>query len=44
MKAIGHSKAWEILTYRLYDVCANIFQPDGMGMVSILGPLKKGMV
>jgi hypothetical protein len=44
MKAIGHSKAWEILTYRLYDGCANIFRTDGMGMISTFGPLKKGMV
>jgi hypothetical protein len=44
MKAIGHSKAWGVLTYRLYGVCADISRTDGVGMVSVLGPLKKGMV
>jgi hypothetical protein len=44
MKTIGHSKAWEVLTCRLYDVCADISRTDGIGMVSVLGPLKRVMV
>lgn len=41
---IGRSKAWRLLTYRLYDVCANIFQPDGIDTVATLGPLRNVMV
>jgi len=41
---INLSKAWRFLTYRLYDLCANIFRHDGIDMVDTIGPLKNVMV
>lgn len=37
---INLSKAWRFLTYRLNNVCANIFRPNGIDMVATIGPKK----
>ena len=44
MKTIGPSKDCQPLTFRTFDVWANIFRTDGIEIVTIFGPLKKVMV